>query len=137
MLEKRTEEIQSILAECMGAGVKVQKLSSVSGGSINEAVKAETSKGLFFVKWNHAGKYPGMFEAESKGLKLLADAGEIQIPKIIVSAERGETAFLVLEFMDRGKPVGSFWDDFGRSLARLHKHTCERFGLDHANYMGS
>jgi len=137
MSEKRTKEIQTVLAECIGKGVQVLSLLPVGGGSINEAVKAETSKGSFFVKWNHSGKYPGMFEAESKGLRLLAEAGELQIPEIISCATREETAFLVLEFIAPEKPAVNFWDDFGRSLARLHKHTFEKFGLDHGNYIGS
>lgn len=137
MSEKRTQEIQCILAESIGAGVKVEKLSFLRGGSINKAAKVETNKGIFFAKWNDARKYPRMFESEAQGLQLLANTGKITIPEIIVRKTIGETDFLILEFIEGRKLSVNLWLDFGKSLARLHKHTAEKFGLDHNNHIGS
>ncbi len=55
----------------------------VSGGCINSAGKLETNSGSFFVKWNNANRFPGMFEAEQSGLSLLAADNLISIPSTI------------------------------------------------------
>ena len=46
-------------------------------------------------------------------------------------------AFLLLEHIEGGLKNTAFWEDFGRSLARLHATTNERFGLERDNYIGS
>jgi fructosamine-3-kinase len=140
-----TNEIQIILAEKFGGAVKMEQLSSVGGGCINETAKVKTSAGVFFVKWNDAKKYPGMLEAEAKGLQLLKDANEIKVPEVIAHKTVDNTQYLILEFIvplsseysGRGIGGDAFWHDFGASLAKLHKHTSEQFGLDHDNYIGS
>ncbi|MFN2396561.1 MAG: fructosamine kinase family protein [Bacteroidales bacterium] len=39
--------------------------------------------------------------------------------------------------MESAPEKDSYWQDFGTSLARLHKHSADHFGLDHDNYIGS
>lgn len=146
MSEKIKKEIQTVLAEKIES-VTVGNISSVGGGCINDTARIKTNIGLFFAKWNKAKKYPKMFEAEAKGLKLLADANEIKIPEVISQKTIDETDFLILEFIESGafqhppsplqRGTNTFWHDFGKSLAKLHKHTSEKFGLDHDNYIGS
>ena len=109
----------------------------LSGGSINEAFGVKTNLGSFFLKYNSASKFPGMFEKEAKGLNLLRSAGEIDVPEVIFHGEAGSEAFLLLEFIDSANQSDGFWESFGKSLARLHGHHANRFGLDHDNYMGS
>jgi len=138
MLPKKLEQG---LAENLSSRYKhpVALLSSysVSGGCINQTEKITTSEGVFFLKWNDAFKYPGMFEAEAKGLKLLKNTGEIFIPEVISSSLVDKYSFLLLEFVDQAGKIKNFWEDFGISLARLHKHSSDYFGLDHDNYIGS
>lgn len=117
--------------------VELMISSAVGGGDINEAYRFETSAGIFLVKKNHAGRYPQMFEKEARGLALLASAKEIPVPFVVSHGEVGEMAFLVLKFIESAGRQPDFWDDFGQRLARLHKHTDTRFGLDHDNYIGS
>lgn len=136
MFENIKEKIQTILSDKIGS-VIVESVLPLGGGCINEASKIITNKGIFFAKWNKAKKYPTMFEAEAKGLKLLADANEIKIPEVISQKTIGETDFLILNFIENGRSTKNFWNNFGKSLAKLHKHTSEKFGLDHDNYIGS
>jgi len=140
-------EIQSILSERIGEKIKVKEISSVGGGCINETARVETNQGIFFAKWNDAKLFPGMLETEAKGLQLLKVADEIKIPEVIAQKIMGSRQFLILEFIDasptapllkeRGLRGEVFWSDFGKSLAKLHKHTSEKFGADHDNYIGS
>lgn len=129
--------VTSILSDKVGVICEISNARPLSGGSINNAFKLETDQGLFFMKYNHASIYPGMFDTEAKGLQLLFDAGEIRIPKVIASGEQDEYSFLILEYIDSASKRPDFWEAFGRKLASLHQHSSQYFGLDHDNYIGS
>ena len=109
---------------------------SVSGGSINDAFQVETNKGEFFLKLNSFSRFPGMFEAENRGLELLSQSS-FTIPKPLQSGTQGGTQFFLMEWMEQGIPKEGFWDEFGRALGELHLISSEHFGLDHDNYIGS
>ena len=125
------------LEKALGTPVELISTSPVGGGDINEAFRFDTSEGLFFVKKNSASRFPGMFEKEARGLQLLADAKEIPVPKVISHDEVNDTSYLILKFIEGSRKAAGFWDDFGRRLALLHKHSSDYFGLDHNNYIGS
>lgn len=129
--------IEQILSQKAGHPVQVMNTASVGGGSINEAYRLETIDGLFFVKINSASRYPKMFEKEALGLQLLSDANEIPVPEVIEYGETGTDVFLVLRFIDSAKATKTFWEDFGKRMAKLHQHTNKLFGLEHDNYIGS
>ncbi|MDQ3193264.1 MAG: fructosamine kinase family protein [Bacteroidota bacterium] len=112
-------------------------IENIAGGCINETVKIETTSGNYFLKWNSKKSYPGMFEAERKGLTLLNQQKALKIPFVITSGETENQAFLLLEYIESGSKAENFWNDFGKSLATLHKTTAPEFGLDHDNYIGS
>ncbi len=131
------QAIEETLSRKLGKEITIFSSSPVGGGSINDAYRLETGAGLFFVKKNHKDNYPGMFEAEAKGLQLLEEAGDIEVPKVLASGSSGEEAFLILRFIESAPKQPGFWEDFGRRLAALHRHSGEQFGLDHDNYIGS
>ncbi|HIA37386.1 MAG TPA: ketosamine-3-kinase [Flavobacteriales bacterium] len=134
---KLKESAEKGLAESLNKPVSIISSSSISGGCINHAVKIKTTLGEYFLKHNNASLYPHMFSAEEKGLRLLRDADEIFIPMPICSGEDGTDSFLILDFVQAGIQKKDFWEAFGISLARLHQHTADKFGLDHNNYIGS
>src|SRR5690554_159107 len=78
-----------------------------------------------------------MFEKEAKGLQLLFDTQTFRIPKVINYGEANGTSYLLLEFIHSASKKPTFWEDFGRQLAKLHQTTQAVFGLDHDNYIGS
>lgn len=134
---KLISAIESALTEKYVSKVLIKKCLPIGGGCINNTMKIETSEGNFFLKHNEAKRYPKMFEAEAKGLQILKSANEIFIPEVICYGEYGEESILVLEFLEPGKKQKNFFEDFGIRLAKLHKHSSEKFGLDHNNYIGS
>ena len=115
----------------------IGRISSVSGGSINETYRVETGRGNFFIKYNNARKYPGMFEKEARGLELLGGSGTLRVPEVIGTGEADGNAFIVMEYLSSSSKKKDFWKKFGKGLARMHRHTFGKFGLDHDNYMGS
>lgn len=113
-----------------------QSVRAVSGGSINDAYRLETSEGTFFLKMNHSSRYPNMFDAEKRGLELLC-LSAFKIPRPIATATVGDYQFMLMEWIEKGVPKRDFWTEFGRGLAALHSISGQAFGLDHDNYIGS
>ncbi len=117
--------------------LSIQNTTAVSGGSINHAWCILTAKGKYFVKINNTYQFPGMFQAEARGLTLIRATGAIAVPKVILEGTAGEDSFLVLEWIDARRPTAKASEVLGISLAHMHKNTAAHFGLDHDNYMGS
>lgn len=111
--------------------------SVVSGGDINNAYRLITNQSSFFIKTNHASRYPNMFEKEANGLDLLRNTNTIKIPEVIAVGEVDDTSFLMLEWIDSARPETNFWQNFGKQLAQLHQNTFSSFGLNENNYIGS
>lgn len=120
-----------------GPDVTILDFSFIGGGCINNGGKLKTSAGTFFLKWNDAQQFPGMFEAEAKGLALLAAPNVIKIPTVAGFGSNGAYQFLLLDYIDSGQPSHNYWQQLGIQLASLHKNTQTHYGLDHDNYIGS
>ncbi len=129
--------VEKKLSEHFGDDIKILGHTFTAGGSINEAYVISTEKGNFFIKTNLASRYPQMFEKEAKGIEVLKQSGEIPVPEVVLSDETGDTAFLILNAIESGPQQSHFWEDFGRRLAAMHRHTNKEFGLNHNNYIGS
>ena len=109
---------------------------TISGGSINDSFRVETTEGEFFLKLNSASRLPNMFEAEKRGLELLGQSSFI-VPKPLGVGTHGDTQFILMQWVEKGAPEDGFWNEFGRSLAELHLLSSVNFGLNHDNYIGS
>jgi len=112
---------------------KITNQYSVSGGCINDARILQIDSGKqFFIKTNY-NNLPGMFFNEANGLKELAKANAIRVPKIIYVEEN----FILLEAIKSASKSNNFFEDFGRRFARLHKYSDKYFGFYENNYIGS
>ncbi len=130
------EIVQNIINDTITDQPEVTGISPVSGGCIHNAQKITTSQGNYFIKLNQASDLK-MFETEYSGLKLLAEAGEVNVPEPISSGVVDGQAFLLLHFINSSSRKSSFWYNFGSALARLHKfHQNDRYGLSYSNYIG-
>lgn len=118
--------------------INVKQVSSVSGGSINRAVRLITSETELFLKWNDSAPRD-MFLKEAKGLKLLGEADTgLVIPSIVSYNSDNEEipGFLLMEFIEPQRGDGKASRRLGQELAKLHTHTATSFGLNHHNYIG-
>lgn len=127
---------ESALFQTLGKTVEIHSFQFKSGGCINNTLQLFTSEGIFFLKWNQ--DYPeDMFEKEAAGLTMLRESECIFIPEVLGYGSVGEKNYLLLEYIDGGRRVSDYWEDFGRSLAQMHKNNSNTsFGLDHNNYIG-
>lgn len=132
-----TDSLIDYFSTTRNININILKASSLSGGCINHVHKLQTNTGDFCIKYNLRDRYPKMFTSEADGLTLLKSAGEIHVPGVYSTGEAGSFAYILLEFIDQGRKSPSFMRDFGRSLARLHRHTAGYFGHTINNYMGS
>lgn len=131
------EGAQALLGKHSGTGDISSQFTPVGGGCINHGGKLKIGTDDCFLKWNDDAKYPGMFEAEARGLRLLYEADAIRIPRVIGTGRRVPWQFIIMEFISGANRARNFWDLLGRQLASLHRTTRQSYGLDHDNYIGS
>ncbi len=115
----------------------INRVSSLSGGDINDVYLLESKQEKWVIKVNSRQKFPGMFEAEKAGLEELAKNNTINVAQPILTREFEDQSYLLLEHIPPGPKTALFWQNFGQKLAQLHQTSKPQFGLDHDNYIGS
>jgi protein-ribulosamine 3-kinase len=126
-------DLQAILDDC---ALPSATYASVSGGDINTAFVLTDKDGKYFLKVNDAAKFPNMFITESNGLKALSKS-QFRIPEVVKCGIADGKQYLLLEWVDSGRPASDFWETFGTSLANLHLLEQSSFGWVENNYIGS
>lgn len=126
-----TSDLRASLEKTLGP---IRSLTPVGGGDINAAARIETGDARYFVKWNTA-PLPRLFEAEAHGLRLLATAHALRIPRVIALIDQPPA--LILEWIDFGADKQAASEALGRGLAQQHRSSAPTYGLDHDNYIGS
>lgn len=126
--------LQKIVAQ---KNLELLEVKRLSGGDINDVYLLKCTSSDLVIKLNHTDKFPGMFEAEAEGLSILKASESFRIPEIINCGIESEQAYLLLENIEQGAISNRFWTDFAEQLAKLHRSSNSRFGLDHSNYIGS
>jgi len=142
MKERVSADIGTWLRHLLGSGVELKGASPVSGGSINEACRLDTTEGPFFLKRKRRAP-AGFFACEARGLELLRRAGA-QVPAVIgwldVDEEGAEefaepgSAYLLLEWLDKAPWTPRTMEELGRSLARVHGAGAPALSGPHAGY---
>ena len=111
-------------------------VSLVSGGDINQAARLDTSSQQYFIKYNSFLQGFEMLNTEARGLSLLASASILETPEVLGVAQTQDGAFLLLEYINQGRPDKAFWKNFGEKLAQLHLQSAQYFGLEYDNFIG-
>jgi len=115
-----------------GLSCTINNSEPLSGGCIASTYKIECSNKQLYVLKTKAF-VDNMFIKEANGLQELAKAGQIRTPGVILA----EANFLLLEYIPNGQRPFTFFEDFGRSFARLHTYTNKHFGYSEDNYIGA
>lgn len=112
--------------------------TNVGGGCIANASRIQTETDDYFLKWSR-DEVARTFPPEAAGLRALRDADpplRIPEPTAVKEREEGAPGFLLMEWIESGQKSPSFWSDFGRGLAELHRHTSDRYGFSSDNFIG-
>jgi len=108
----------------------------VGGGDINAAWEVRTDAAPVFLKTGPPSAYE-VFLAEAEGLRALADAAAIRVPRVLGCICSGAEAMLALEWLNF-EPAGRDADAaLGSGLARLHRNVAKRFGWHRDNTIGA
>lgn len=127
--------LQEIVKQLFQIETDANDIQSIGGGCIHQAGSFQHAGKTYFLKWSRNASE--MFEAESRGLKLLQEAKAIDTPRVIGTGSVEASDYLCLEFVEQSLSTSDFWLDFGSRLADLHRATNPKFGLDHNNFIGS
>lgn len=123
--------VQREVSEALAS--EVVRTDPVSGGCICDAFACYLADGRkVFVK-TKSGAQPGMFQAESRGLAWLAEAGALATPRVLAVSD----TFLALEFIDAAAPARDFDAQFGSGLAKLHLSGANAFGADQSGFLAT
>jgi fructosamine-3-kinase len=128
---------ESVLFESTGIEQSISQMQYMGGGCINNAVKLSTNRNNYFLKWHESAEARPMFEAEAKGLQMLAAVKALRIPEVINTGFTDGKAYLLLNFINSRRKEPDFWQQLGYRLAALHCQTQPFYGLDHTNYIGT
>ena len=139
------------LVSLFGKTIAINRTDRVSGGDINKAYALSLNNGKrIFMKAN-AKQNAAFFTAEAAGLCAIASTGTIGTPEILCTGtDDGEDvgySFLLLKYIESGKPCSNYWEDFARKLAALHNadtsgffddgSSSSRFGFFQDNFVGA
>lgn len=126
------------LRELFGASVSIESKQGVGGGCINQTSVLRLSTGESVFLKENSSRYTGLFAAEAAGLRALRSEEGPRVPEPYAEWVERDRQFLLLEFIESGRKVEDFWEDFGRRLARLHaRKTANRFGFERDNHIGA
>jgi protein-ribulosamine 3-kinase len=132
--------LQEIFDHC---GLTITHYQPVHGGDINRSYRLHTYEAKYFLKVNDAHLYPGMFEKEASGLTALQELttfeklSTLAVPAVIKHGITDRQQYLLLEWIEPGKPKSNFWENFGTALAAMHQQPQPYFGWTEDNYIGS
>lgn len=108
----------------------------VGGGDISSAWRIRVDNHPVFMKTGPASAL-NMFLAEADGLKELAKANAVRVPKVLGCVCSSKESLLALEWIDFELASESTEWMFGRNLANQHRFTADRFGWHRDNAIGS
>lgn len=128
------EAIGQLIGHETGESGPTQPLGHVGGGDINQAMRVRHGGSTWFVKLNRAALL-GMFEAEADGLRELAEGSALRSPRALGTGTCGDSAFLVLEYLDFGGRGSAA--ELGEGLALQHRVTRPEHGWFRDNTIGA
>jgi protein-ribulosamine 3-kinase len=131
------QEIEQAISNATGTAFALDNQAAIAGGCINTAMKISGGGREFFLKLNRADLLH-MFEAEAAGLREMAAANAVRVPRAICTGVCGQQAFIVMEYLAMsGRGGAAVMARFGEQLAQMHRHTAAHFGWHRDNTIGS
>jgi len=124
------------LDEALGLALHPDRISRVSGGSINECYRCLSAAGpAIFLKITSAAER-AMFETEAAGLAELESAHAVRVPRVLGQGATHEHAWLALEWITFGRTTAKSAAALGEQLARQHRVSATSFGWQQNNTIG-
>ena len=132
-------EWQSLFSALRENDVKVSDRDMprpVRGGDISVTWQAKAEGRPVFLKTGPSGCYD-MFLGEAEGLKELALANAVRVPRVLGCVRSSSEALLALEWIDFDLPTSAMARMLGQQLAKQHRYCKQIFGWHRDNTIGS
>ncbi|MGZ4784995.1 MAG: fructosamine kinase family protein, partial [Acidimicrobiales bacterium] len=114
--------MDAAIVEAIGdaLGVGVRSTRPVGGGDSSDAWRVELDDDTVVFAKTDPDAVAGLFASEADGLRRLAATGTVRVPGVLAVADRGiAQRFIVLGWIEPGRPGDDHDDELGRSLAAL------------------
>ena len=136
------------LVSLFGNSVAIAETDRLSGGDINKAYGLTLTNGKHVFMKANAKQNAAFFTAEAAGLTAIEKTKAIGTPDILCTGtDDGEDvgySFLLLKYINSGKPQKNYWEDFAKNLAAMHKADTSiyfkkggKFGFFQDNFIGA
>ena len=116
-------------------GSSIEDLDRLGGGDFAESYRATLSSGRVVFLKTHKQPPPLFFSTEATGLEWLGKQGGVSVPKVIAASDN--PPYLALEWIETGPVKQTTEQEFGRSLAELHRVEWPVFGRADMRTTGS
>ncbi|MDA1091836.1 MAG: fructosamine kinase family protein [Acidobacteria bacterium] len=127
------EPILHAIEEALGA--KVTGASRVRGGDVATALRVELEDGRWLFAKTSAAVPQLHFTTEAAGLAWMRSASDVCVPQVVAVSDA--PPFLVLEWIEEGRPTDDTDSSLGRGLAALHRAGAASFGRTDRRPTGS
>jgi len=130
--------VETTLHQHLGRDPGPLAATPVGGGCINPAARVETASGdVVFLKWSGPGTTSGIFGAEARALAALRAANALRVPEVIAHGTGASGySWILLEWLEPGRPGPGYWARLGEGLAALHRTRAVRYGWPADNFIG-
>ncbi|CAN5750806.1 fructosamine kinase family protein [soil metagenome] len=117
----------------------ITSMSIVHGGDVAASFDVTLADGRHLFAKTHPDPPPGFFSTEASGLEWLGAPDAVRVPHVVASSDGnvGTPAFLILDWIERGRPGARTDEVFGRELAELHDAGAACFGREDRATTGS
>ncbi|WP_299022548.1 fructosamine kinase family protein [uncultured Photobacterium sp.] len=130
------QAISHQLSDALGKTFKITEKEPVEGGDINECYCIGDGNERFFLKLNDREQLT-VFETEAESLRILNEAGCIQVPEFLHLGTCRDKSFLVLNYLPTKVIDNDSAYTLGQDLARLHEWGEQaEYGFDFDNFIG-
>jgi protein-ribulosamine 3-kinase len=130
--------VEAEISALEGRATAIVEVAPLGGGCVSLAARIKAETGLVaFLKWAHDATSSLMFEQEARSLDALRTAGSVRIPVVLGRGDSADAPWLMLEWLEPGRPSADTWAQLGRALARLHAVRGAGYGWDSDNFIGS
>ena len=136
--------IDELINETFGESVSIIGRNNAFGGDIADSTVLTLSNGEKVFLKTHQKHKAAMYSSEAIGPETIAGTGAIKTPIVYghgIDEERN-CSYILMEAIESGRKKADFWEEFGHSLAMMHKADTTRlvprgaFGFSCDTYIG-
>ncbi len=131
------ESLRTAVEDAIGR--RVERMTVVRGGDVAAAFRVELDDGTRLFAKTHPSPPSGFFTTEAASLSWLRETDTVPVPSVVAVSDGTDAApaFLILEWIEQGRPTGSTERSLGAAMAALHDAGAPSFGREDRRTTGS